>query len=428
MTDQETLLGDIRVLDFTGESGVYCTKLLADLGADVLRIEPPGGHLMRNIGPFVHDQPDPEKSLFWFQFNTSKRGITLELENSDGREIFKKLVKTADVLVETFPPGYLGKIGLGYDILKQVNPKLIQTSITPFGQTGPYHDFMGPDIVAQAMGGLMFLAGFPEDPPYKLGCSQSYHSASVQAAVGTIIALYAREDIGIGQFVDVSLQESILMSMETAMQHYDMRKEIRQRIGREEPTVPGIGLYPCKDGYVYSFVVAGFGAGWDVILDWMDSEKMAGDLKEEKYNGVWEVITNYSQLIAMLNDPPRLMAMLEKFSHVSGLLKAFLLTKTKLEIFDEAAKRRIMINPVQNAKDIVESPQFKALEFITDVEHPELGMTIKYPGASCYHISDTPWRISRRAPFLGEHNQEIYEKELGLTRGRLLMLKSQGAI
>jgi formyl-CoA transferase len=160
----------------------------------------------------------------------------------------------------------------------------------------------------------------------------------------------------------------------------------------------------------------------------MDSEKMAGDLKDEKYNEVWEVITNYSQLIGMLNDPPRLMAMLEKFSHVSGLLKAFLLTKTKLEIFDEAAQRRIMINPVQNAKDIVESPQFKALEFITDVEHPELGMTIKYPGAPYYHISDTPWRISRRAPFLGEHNQEIYEKELGLTRGQLLMLKSQGAI
>jgi benzylsuccinate CoA-transferase BbsE subunit len=428
MTDQETLLGDIRVLDLTGEAGVYCTKLLADLGADVLRIEPPGGHPMRRIGPFVHDAPDPGKSLYWFHFNTSKRGITLELENSDGREIFKKLVKTADVLVETFPPGYMEKIGLGRPILKEINPKLIQTSITPFGQTGPYYDFQGPDMVAQAMGGLMFLAGFPDDPPYKLACSQAYHSASVQAAVGTMIALYARDDSGIGQFVDVSLQESVLMSMETAMQHYDMRKEIRQRIGREEPVVPGIGLYPCADGYVYSYVVAGFGAGWETIVDWMDSQGMAGDLKDEKLNDIWELITNFKLLVALLNDPPKLMASLEKFAHISGLLKAFLLKKTKQQIFDEAAERRIMIAPVQNARDLVESPQFQALGFFTEVNHPELDMTITYPGAPYYHISDTPWRISRRAPLLGEHNMEIYEKELGLGRTQLLILKNQGAI
>ena len=258
MSEQETLLGDIRVLDLTGEAGVYCTKLLADLGADVLRIEPPGGHPMRNLGPFVNNEPDPDKSLYWFHFNTSKRGITLNPENADGRKIFKRLVESAHVLVETFPPGYMEKIGLGYDVLKEVNPRLIYTAITPFGQTGPYRNFLASDMVAQAMGGLMFLAGFPEDPPYQLGCSQAYHSASVHAAVGTMIALYAADDIGQGQFVDVSLQESVLMSMETAMQHYDIRKEIRQRVGREEPTVPGIGLYPCKDGYVFSYVVGQF--------------------------------------------------------------------------------------------------------------------------------------------------------------------------
>ncbi len=428
MTDHETLLGDIRVLDLTGEAGVYCTKLLADLGADVLRIEPPGGHPMRRLGPFVHDEPNPEKSLYWFHFNTSKRAITLELANADGREIFKRLVKTADVLVETFPPGYLEKIGLGYPSLKELNPGLIQTSITPFGQTGPYRDFLGPDIVAQAMGGLMFLAGFPEDPPYKLGCSQAYHSASVQAAVGTMIALYARDDTGRGQFVDVSLQESVLMSMETAMQHYDIRKEIRQRIGREEPVVPGIGLYPCMDGYVYSYVVAGFGAGWDIIVEWMDSQGMAGDLKDEKWNDTWELITNFKLLVALLNDPPKLIASLEKFAHISGMLKVFLSKKTKQQIFDEAAERRIMIAPVQNAKDLVESPQFQALGFFNEINHPELNMTITYPGAPCYHISDTPWRISRRAPLLGEHNMEIYEKELGLTRHHLAILKNQGAI
>ena len=428
MSEQETLLGDIRVLDLTGEAGVYCTKLLADLGADVLRIEPPGGHPMRNLGPFVNNEPDPDKSLYWFHFNTSKRGITLNPENADGRKIFKRLVESAHVLVETFPPGYMEKIGLGYDVLKEVNPRLIYTAITPFGQTGPYRNFLASDMVAQAMGGLMFLAGFPEDPPYQLGCSQAYHSASVHAAVGTMIALYAADDIGQGQFVDVSLQESVLMSMETAMQHYDIRKEIRQRVGREEPTVPGIGLYPCKDGYVFSYVVASFGANWDVIIDWMDAEGMAGDLRDDAYNEVWELISDYGQLVSLINDPPKLMAMLEKFAHVSDLLRTFLMTKTKLQIFDEAAERRIMINPVQNAKDIVESPQFNALDFITDVEHPELGMSLKYPGAPCYHISETPWRISRRAPLVGEHNRDIYEAELGLNREQLLTLKTEGAI
>ena len=155
---------------------------------------------------------------------------------------------------------------------------------------------------------------------------------------------------------------------------------------------------------------------------------MAGDLRDDAYNEVWELISDYGQLVSLINDPPKLMAMLEKFAHVSDLLRTFLMTKTKLQIFDEAAERRIMINPVQNAKDIVESPQFNALDFITDVEHPELGMSLKYPGAPCYHISETPWRISRRAPLVGEHNRDIYEAELGLNREQLLTLKTEGAI
>ncbi len=428
MNMNNTLLGDIRVLDLSDEKGVYCGKLMADLGADVLRIEPPGGHAMRNLGPFVDDEPDTQKSLYWFHFNTSKRGITLNLENADGRKLFRQLTETADVVLETFSPGYLEEIGLGYPTLKTLNPKLVLTSISPFGQNGPYRDFASSDMVAQAMGGLMFLAGFPEDPPHKLGCSQAYHSASVQATVGTMIALYARELTGEGQQVDVSLQESVLMSLETAVQHYDMRKEIRTRMGREDPTVPGIGMYNCKDGYIYSYVVAGFGAGWDVIIDWMDSEGMAGDLRDPKWDDVWELISDFRALIALANDPPRLMTRLEQFAIIHGLLKTFLQGKTKQQIFDEASERRVMMVPVQNAKDLLESPQLEELGFFNEVEHPELGTTIKYPGPPYYHISETPWRISRRAPLLGEHNLEIFQEELGLSKEHLIALKQQGAI
>lgn len=168
MDEPETLLGDIRVLDLTDQKGVYCTKLLADLGADTIKIEKPGGDPMRRVGPFFHDESDPEKSLYWFHFNTSKRGITLNLETADGREILKRLAGSADVVVETFPPGHLAEIGLGYSVLRQLNPRLVLTSITPFGLTGPHRDFKGSDLIAQAMGGLMYLAGFPEDPPHKL--------------------------------------------------------------------------------------------------------------------------------------------------------------------------------------------------------------------------------------------------------------------
>lgn len=429
MSEQETLLGDIRVLDLADEAGVYCTKLLADLGADTIKIENPGGDPMRRIGPFFHDEPDPEKSLYWFQFNTSKRGITLNLETADGREILKRLVKTADVMVETFPPGYLDEMGLGYSVLSEINPWLILTSITPFGQTGPYRDFKASDLIAQAMGGLMYLAGFPEDPPHKLHGSQAYHSASVQAAVGTMMALYARELTGKGQQVDVSLQESVLMSLETAMQHYDLRKQIRGRTARELPIMPGMGLYSCKDGHIWSYIIAGAGAGWDVIIDWMDSEGMAGDLKDPKYEEAFQLIGNLRALMEQRStDPDFLMARLADFAHINEFIAAFMISRTKKEIYEAAAARRIMMVPANTPKDLLESPQLEALGYFVDVEHPELGMSLKYPGAPSYHISDAQWRISRRAPLIGEHNFEIYEKELGFSREQLATLKQEGAI
>ena len=428
MSNQETLLGDIRVLDLSDEKGVYCAKLLADLGADVLRIEPPGGHPMRSLGPFVHDEVDPEKSLYWFQFNTSKRGITLDLENADGQEIFKRLVKSADVVVETYRPGYLDDIGLGYEVLKEINPGVILTSITPFGQTGPYRDFEGCDLVTQAMGGLMHCLGFPEDPPCRIGASQGNYCASIEGALGTMVSLYAREVTGEGQQVDVSCQEAVLIAMETAMQHYDMRKEIKTRIAREAAIVPGLGMYPCADGHVFAYVIPGAGAGWDVIVDWLDSEGKAGDLRDPKWQEVWDVIADFKALIALISDMPRFMAMLQKFAYVNERVIDMLAPKTKKQIFEETASRRIMICPAQNVKDVLESPQLDALGFFVDVEHPELHMTIRYPGAPCYHISDTPWRISRRPPLIGEHNDEVYGKELGLTREQMVVLKAQGAI
>ncbi|MBN1615603.1 MAG: CoA transferase, partial [Deltaproteobacteria bacterium] len=329
---------------------------------------------------------------------------------------------------ETFRPGYLEDIGLGYDVLKAINPRIILTSITPFGQTGPYRDFEGCDLVAQAMGGLMHCLGFPDDPPCMIGGSQSLYCGSIEGALGTVMALYVREDTGEGQQVDVSCQEAVLICMETAMQHFDMRGEIKTRIARETAIVPGIGMYPCADGHVFAYVVPGAGATWDVIVDWLDSEGKAGDLKDPKWQEVWDVIADFKKLVGLLNDMPKFMEMLQKFTYVNERMIDMLGPKTKKQIFEETASRRIMICPAQNAKDLLESPQLEALKFFVDVEHPELGMTVKYPGAYCYEIAGAPWRISRRPPLIGEHNDEIYVKELGLTKAQLALLKGQGAI
>ena len=185
-----TALGDLRVLDLAGPIGLYCTKQLADLGADVIKIEPPAGDPVREIGPFYHDEVDPENSLYWFHFNTSKKSITLNLESAEGVEIMSRLVKTADVLVETYQPGYMDKLGLGYSALKEINPGLIMTSITPFGQTGPYRDFKASDLIGLAMGGFLFICGWEDEPPTRVGGSQAYNMASINACTATLIAVY----------------------------------------------------------------------------------------------------------------------------------------------------------------------------------------------------------------------------------------------
>ncbi|MBW2370382.1 MAG: CoA transferase, partial [Deltaproteobacteria bacterium] len=191
--NSDKALSDIRVLDLAGPSGLYCTKLLADLGADVIRIEPPGGDSVRRIGPFYHDDPHPEKSLFHFHFNTNKRSVTLNLETEEGKRLFKKLIKTADIMVETFPPGHLHSMGLGYPVLKKINSSLILVSITGFGQSGPYRDFTSSDLVAMAVSGVLYTMGFPEDPPTTVGASQAFHMASANGAIWALMALFHRD-------------------------------------------------------------------------------------------------------------------------------------------------------------------------------------------------------------------------------------------
>lgn len=426
-TSDPAALQDVRVIDLTTEMGVYCTKLLADLGADVIRVEKPGGDHVRNLGPYYKNEKKPERSLFHYHFNANKRGITLDIEKAAAQKVFKKLVKTADILVESFPVGYMATLGLDYASLKKVNPKLIYCSISGFGQEGPYSKYKSPDIVGVAMGGLMYMGGFPKEPPFYPGAFQGYHMASTDATIGILIALYHCDLTGEGQHVDMSMEESVSEAIEFGMVLWDVQKRIRGRTGRKVFR-DWNEVFPCKDGYVMCSPFGG--AGWQKILEWADSEGMAADLKEPLHLNALKVMA-WGQMDTAALPPDIDREMLTKnpqlVEHIEDVWQKFLMTHTREELFSGCQDREVRLMPIYNAKDVVDDPQLVERKFFVDVKHPELGTTIKYPGGP-YRPMGTPWKISRRAPLIGEHNAEIYEKELGISRKELDALKTEGGI
>lgn len=405
-------LSPYRALDLTDEKGHPCGKILADLGVDVIKVEPPEGDPGRNIGPFYHDIPDKNKSLYYFAYNTNKRSITLNIEARDGQEIFRKLAATADFVIESFAPGNLNQLGLGYPALKKINPRLIMVSITPFGQSGPYHKWKDSDIVAIAMGGLSHIMGSPDRPPVRIGVDQSYMIAGAQAAMGAMIAHYHCQATGKGQQVDTSIQESVVISALTVPQAYDLQGFIQPRVGG---CIPRSGkrvrfLWPCKDGFVsWRIFGGGLGVKTRAIVEWMESLGQAGDLSEVD----WEQM-NY------LTTAP------DVFDHWQDLFIKFFKTRTKEEICREALNRGVVLFPVSTPKDLLEDVQTKARDFWQEVDHPELDDKIIYPGA-LYKSSEFSMEL-HRAPLIGEHNKEVYEEELGLSKESLAILKKGGVI
>ncbi|MBA7628307.1 Succinyl-CoA:(R)-benzylsuccinate CoA-transferase subunit BbsE [subsurface metagenome] len=410
----EGMLSPYRVLDLTDEKGLLCGKILGDLGADVIKIERPGGDPARSLGPFYHDEPDPEKSLFWFALNTSKRGITLNIEAADGQEIFKRLVKSADFVVESFPLGYMDKLGLGYSDLEKINSGVIMVSITPFGQTGPYKDWKTSDIVAWALGGDMAPYGDADRPPVRISHhSQAYLHAGADGAMGALTALYHRWSTGEGLQVDVSIHEAAVHS---SIHNNPVWSKERPIGKRGEELFPGAGhrilLWPCKDGYVSWSHGGPSRLGPSLpLIKWMESEGVTNDFLRG-FN--W-------------NRPDFMRISQEEMDQIDEPTAKFFMSHTKAELLEGAVKRQVMLYPVATTADMLENVQLIDRGFWVEVEHPELGTTITYPGAFGCSSEMSP-RISRRAPLIGEHNQEIYEQELGFSREKLVILKQAGVI
>lgn len=417
MRKQKGLLDSYRVLDLTNEKGFLCGKILADLQADVIKIERPGGDESRNLGPFYHDIPNPEKSLYWFAYNHNKRGITLDIESRDGQQIFKRLVKTADFVIESFAPDYLNDLNLGYKSLSKINPHLIMTSITPFGLNGPYKNYKATDIVVMAMGGLMYITGNPDQPPLRISLPQAFLLASAHGAAATMVAHYYRETSGEGQHVDVSAQECVLWEIANAIPLWELNQSILRRAGsymtgRWTGTKQRL-LWKCQDGYVLFYVLGGaFGAKTNkAIVEWMEEENMIPEYLKD-FN--WEVfdMANQTQEMQDLIEVP-----------IANLFIKY----TKEELYSEAQKRGIMLCPVCTSKDILENNQLMSRDFWVEIRHPELSTSIPYPGAFA-KLSQTPLRIKRRAPLIGEHNLDIYEGELGLSHSKLAAWQRAGVI
>ena len=400
-------LSDIRILDFTHYvAGPYCTKLLADYGADVVKVERPGtGDGARRIGPFPNDTPHPEKSGTFLHLNTNKRSITLDLKTDEGRQTALDLASRADAVVESFRPGAMECLGLGYEALSEVNPSLVVTSISNFGQTGPYRDWRGSEIIFYGMGGELYSTGISEKEPLKLGGTVGLYQAGTIAAYATLGAIFEARDSGSGQHVDISIMETQAGSIDRRMSMllaYQYNGEITERTPLGAASGSGgypAGVYPCANGY---FQFTGGGNYFPRVLEMLD---YPGEISGEEW------LTPESQAD----------------EDMRGLFEVvfypWLLERNKAEIWEQAQKSRVLSGPLNTMEDLHADPVFQERDAFAEVEHPEAG-SLTYPGRP-FIMGATPWAIRSPAPLLGQHTKEILA-ELGYTETEISSLRKGG--
>ena len=400
-------LDGIRVLDLTHEPGFLAGKLLAELGADVVKVEPPGGDPVRRRPPFRDGIVDPDRSLVWLALNTSKRGLTLALDRPRGRELFLRLVARADVVVDT-PAAH----AVGWDELRRQNPRLVHVVVTPFGEDGPYARWRGSDLTAVATSGNLFSTGDPDRAPVRCTMPVSHYHGGIEAAVAVVFALLARERTGEGQHVDVALQEAMVMPNIGTAAMYAMTGNRGARAGafmRQERSVMR-EIWPCQDGFV-SFALRGGPAripGLVAMVRYMDEHGMASAaLKAIDW-------TRYNHNLLTQ----------EQVDALSAEFGAFFQTKSMGELYQAACERNLMLAPINDAREIVASRQLAARGFFVDIDDP--GGPLRHPGA--FAISNaTRIGIRRPAPRLGEHTAEVLA-EIGVDAAALARLRAEGIV
>ncbi len=392
----------ICVLDLSQRvAGPYCTKLMAMQGAEVIKVEPPGsGDPMRSMEPFVGDDPHLEKSIPFLYLNTGKKGVTLDIEQPSGRKLLLGLVEQADALVESFAPQYLPSLGLDYETLQRLNPRLVVSSISHFGQSGPYRDYKGEEIVDQAIAGHVDITGEPDREPLKMGGNLGQYAGGQAAFASTLIALYHATLTGEGQRVDNSIVEANVDLLDSWGIN-SLLGTVPTRLGNAAPesVLRGRGgLYETKDGWIALGQMPG---GWDAFVDMMGIE----ELKNPKYASAASRAQYRDELEA--------------------IVAPWVRERGKLDIYAASQVRRNAIGYVATPHDMLTSPQLEARQFFREIDHPVAGRA-RYPGPP-YQMTVSGETLTR-APLLGEHNLDVYGERLGLEQADIVRLRQAGVV
>jgi benzylsuccinate CoA-transferase BbsE subunit len=410
-------LAGYRVVELAGPLGEWCGRLLANMGADVIKVEPPGGGITRTWGPFAEDRDEAglsreNRSLYFWHNNTSKRGVTLDIDAEEARALLRRLIARADVFLETLPPGEADRLGLDYATLAADNPRLVVCSITPFGPDGPYARLHTTDLVSMALGGPMQSCGYdhrePELPPVRPGPYHSFHTASHFATTGILAALWEREESGQGQHVEVAAHDCLAVTVEFANTHwYYQQSVLRRQTGRHAGAQPTARTqYRTADGRYINLGLPRGEEGWQALLRLLEEKGVEHDLHD-----------------VALADPATRFA---QASRAYDLLEILCALHTAEELFHIGQRLGMTWGAVRAPEDWLGDPHAKARGFLVEVEHPEFGRSFTYPGAP-FIAPASPWRIRRRAPLQGEDNAAVYG-ELGVSETDRADLAARGVI
>ncbi|MFC1901766.1 CaiB/BaiF CoA transferase family protein [Chloroflexota bacterium] len=384
-----TILSGYRILDLTDEKGMFCARLLADMGAEVIRVERPGERAVGSNAEFCY-------------LNAGKKSISLNLENKAGQEIFWRLVGTAQVLVETEAPGYLASLGLGYPQLDEINSGLVVASITDFGQSGPYRDYKSCDMAVAALGGWLYVGGEPGLTPLKPYGNQAYAAASLMAANGILLALWHRQATGRGQYLDISVMECVAATLDHVLVRYFYEGAVAGRQGSRHWN-NAFRIFPCRDGYILLTLLQ----HWETLVEWLESEGMDGDLSDSKWR-----------------DRETRLAGID---HIISVLERWTLSHTVAELVEKGQLMRFPWAEVTQAAGLESSPQMAARNYFTEVVCPETGRRYRCPGVPV-KMSRSPWQSGGNVPEPGESNPDVYRREMGLSEKEMEALAAEGVI
>ena len=395
------MLDGLKVLDLTHYvAGPYATRLMAAQSAEVIKVERPAtGDGARRMGPFPDDVPHPEKSALFLYLNTGKKSVTLNLKDGASKPILRSLLEWADVLVENFCPGVMSRLGLDYGSVSTVNPSLVMTSISNFGQTGPYHDYGAREINLYAMGGLMYITGDPEREPLHMAARLAQYGAGQNAFAGTLGALLHRDITGIGQHVDVAISEYLATILENALSQYSYTGSNFRRTGNRGYGRAAWGPYPCQDGYVG--VIAGPDHKWPEMAELMGIAELA----DERFGNRAGRAENADEL--------------------DSLMLPWLMRHDRHEIFERAQHRGLAFAYVAAPEDILGWEHLRERGFFGGVEHPKAG-GLEHPMMP-WRVGDCGWELDA-APMLGQHNIDVYCGMLGYSKAELVRMRGVGVV